>query len=176
LSSGGGADPDSDTIAVGVVGKPHGLRGEVTLRPYNPGGPAFDGAERLILERGGRCQERTIESIRGVGASVVAKLGGVDDRDAAAALTGAVVRVARAALPALAPGEYYVEDVVGCAVAREDGTPLGSVTGTFWNGASDVMTVVDGGGRERLLPLVPDFVLAVDGAGRKIVVRWDDDD
>jgi 16S rRNA processing protein RimM len=172
----GGGDPDGDTIVVGVVGKPHGLRGEITLRPYNPGGSAFDGVERLILERDGAREERAVESLRNAGAVVLAKLADVDDRDAAAALTGAVVRLPRAALPALAPGEYYVEDVVGCAVTREDGTPLGVVKGTFWNGANDVITVVDSGGRERLLPLVPDFVLAVDIAGRRIVVRWDDDD
>ena len=50
--------------------------------------------------------------------------------------------------------------------------------GTFWNGAHDVLTVVDQAAEratERLIPLVPDFVLTVDARGRKIRVRWDDD-
>ena len=41
----------------------------------------------------------------------------------------------------LEPGEYYVEDVIGCAVDDENGAPLGVAVGTFWNGAHDVMIV-----------------------------------
>ena len=81
-------------------------------------------------------------------------------------------------LPPLEPGEYYVEDVLGCAVEDEAGRALGVAVGTFWNGAHDVVTVVDRRGTEQratLIPLVPDFVLTVDARGRKIRVRWDDD-
>ena len=70
----------------------------------------------------------------------------------------------------------YVEDVVGCAVSDENGRPLGIVKGTFWNGAHDVCTVIDSDGRDHLLPLVPEFVLEVDTAGRKMRVRRIDDD
>ena len=52
---------------------------------------------------------------------------------------------------------------------------LGVAIGTFWNGAHDVLTVSDAEGQERLIPLVPDFVLTVDARGRKIRVRWNDD-
>ena len=101
------------------------------------------------------------------------RLADVESREAAAALTLAEVRVPRTTLPPLAPGEYYVEDVPGCAVEDEAGASLGTAVGTFWNGAHDVMTVAGPEGREHLIPLVPDFVLSVDVAGRKIKVRWD---
>ena len=104
------------------------------------------------------------------------RLKGVDDRDAAAALTLAEVRVPRTALPPLGPGEFYVEDLIGCAVDDEAGRALGTVEGTFWNGAHDVATVVAPDGVERLLPLIPDCVLEVDVPGRKMKVRWSDDD
>ena len=67
-------------------------------------------------------------------------LAGVDDREAAAALTLGEVRVARAACRRSEPGEYFVEDIVGCAVESDDGRPLGVVSGTLWNGAHDVAT------------------------------------
>jgi 16S rRNA processing protein RimM len=99
-------------------------------------------------------------------------------------LTLREVRVPRTALPPLEPGEYYVEDVPGCAVEDENGRALGVAVGTFWNGAHDVLTVADQerqegqegeAGKERLIPLVPAIVLTVDARGRKIRVRWDDD-
>ena len=92
---------------------------------------------------------------------------------AAAALTLAEVRARRAALPPLAPGEFYVEDVVGCAVFHESGRALGVAASTFWNGAQDVMVVSGPGGEEQLVPLVPQFVVTMDAPGRKIVVSWD---
>jgi 16S rRNA processing protein RimM len=114
-----------------------------------------------------------VVACRPVEGGYLLRLAGVESREAAAALTLAEVRVPRAALPPLAPGEYYVEDVPGCAVEDEAGVPLGIAVGTFWNGAHDVVTVAAPDGREHLIPLVPDFVLSVDAAGRKITVRWD---
>lgn len=101
---------------------------------------------------------------------------GVTDREAAAALTLSEVRAPRAALPPLAPGEFYVEDLPGCTVEDQASRTLGTVQGTFWNGAHDVATVVAADGVERLIPIVTAHVLAVDVAGRKMQVRWDDDD
>jgi 16S rRNA processing protein RimM len=86
------------------------------------------------------------------------------------------VRARRAALPALAPGEFYVEDVVGCQVVHEGGRALGVAASTYWNGAQDVMVVEGPDGAEALIPLVPQFVVAMDAAGRKIVVSWDGHD
>jgi 16S rRNA processing protein RimM len=126
--------------------------------------------------RDGRRVVWPVRGFRAVGGGYLVRLAGVADREAAAALTLAEVRVARAVLPPLGPDEYYVEDVVGCAVEDHAGRALGRARETLWNGAHDVAAVVDADGRERLIPLVPQFVLSVDAPGRKIRVRWDDDD
>lgn len=165
---------DPETVVVGAVGRPHGLKGELWIWSYNPGGDALEGVRTVIIDRDGKRLSLTVESARPAPDGVLVKLSGVDDREAAAALTLGLVRIPRAALPPLEPGEFYVEDVVGCGVFRADGSALGQVVGTFWNGAHDVMTVVDAAGREHLVPLVGDFVIAVDGPGRRIEVSWDD--
>jgi 16S rRNA processing protein RimM len=167
---------DAPTLSFGVLGRPHGVHGEIKLRPHNPGSREFRAAELELVHKDGRRTRHEITSLRAVADGYLVRFADVADRDAAAALTLAEVRVPRAALPALAPGEFYVEDVIGCAVEDEAGRPLGRVTGTFWNGAHDVATVTAPDGRERLLALVPDFVLEVDGPGRKMRVRWSDDD
>jgi 16S rRNA processing protein RimM len=167
---------DPDTLPIGVFGRPHGVSGEIAFRPHHRDSRALDSIGRLLVVRDGRRTEYRLASTRRVAGGFLVRLEGIADRDAAAALTLAEVRVPRAALPALAPGEFYVEDVVGCAVTDEAGRALGEVRGTFWNGAHDVCTVVDADGRDRLLPLVPDFVLEVDAPARKMRVRWEDDD
>lgn len=149
------------------------MSGEIALRPYNPNGRGLEMLRRIVLEREGRRETREVSACRAVAGGYLLRLAGVADREAAAALTLAEVRVPRAALPPLGPGEYYVEDVPGCAVVDETGAPLGIAVGTFWNGAHDVVTVSAPDGREHLIPLVPDFVLTVDGPGRKLTVRWD---
>lgn len=171
-----GAAYDPETLSVGVLGRPHGIRGGIYFRPHNPRSRAFDEVGQLWIVRDGQRRLYEVTSMRPVADAYIVHLAGVDHREAAAALSLAEVRVARAVLPPLEPGEYFVEDVVGCAVEGEDGRSLGVVSGTLWNGAHDVASVDGGDGRERLIPLVPDFVLNVDATARKMRVRWDDDD
>jgi 16S rRNA processing protein RimM len=164
-------------LSVGMLGRPHGVAGEIVLRPHNRQGRALDAIRSLLVVKadGGR-QRFDVAAMRSVAGGYLLRLVGVDNREAAAALTLGEVRVPRAVLPPLGPGEFYVEDTVGCAVEDEDGRALGVARETFWNGAHDVVAVDGPDGRERLIPLVPDFVLDVDPRGRKLRVRWSDDD
>ena len=88
------------------------------------------------------------------------------------------MRVERASLPAPATDEFFVSDVIGCEVINHDGARLGVVEETFWNGAHDVMIVRAGAGdaAERLIPMVPEFIRAVDAAARTVRVEWRQDD
>ncbi len=168
-------DYDPDTLAIGIFGRPHGVAGEISLRPYNAHGRISGPIDQLILSRDGKREVRQVRAFRPVLGGYLVQIAGVGDRTAASTLTHAEVRVARSALPSLGPGEYYVEDVVGCAIEDEAGSALGLAREIFWNGAHDVASVVDGDGRERLIPLVPQVVLTADVAGRRLRVRWDDD-
>jgi 16S rRNA processing protein RimM len=174
----GSSSYDPETLVVGVLGRPHGVEGELMLRSHNvSGGGAAAGLDRLesvVLEGPGERRAHRVRSVRRVAGGWLLRLEGIDSREAAAAVTGAAVRVSRAVLPPLGPGEFFVADVLGCAVSREDGQPLGRVEQLFWNGAQDVMVVK--GDRERLVPVVPAFVQSVDGPGRRVVVAWEDED
>ncbi len=101
----------------------------------------------------------------------MARLDGVTDRDAAAALAGCDVGVARDALPALDDGEYYWSDLIGLEVRSVDGVALGTVARMMETGANDVL-VVDGE-RERLVPYLPGRVVrSVDLEAGTIEVDW----
>src|SRR5256885_851132 len=104
----------------------------------------------------------------------VAKLAGCDDRDAAERLRGAEVAVTRAALGEAEEGMLYRVDLVGLDVVDASGARLGAVQGFFDAGDAAVMVVAAGGGRERMIPFVDDYVKAVDREARRIVVDWKD--
>jgi len=168
------ASYDPETLPVGVLGRPHGLRGELTLRPHNTSGRDLGRVTELILERNGVREVRPVQSIRRGADGWLVKFTGAETRTDAEALTNVPVRVRRTALPPLDAGEFFVADTVGCQVFAEDGRELGVVSDVFWNGAQDVLLVKGEG--ELLIPAVPQFVRAVDVAARKLTVAWEGED
>ena len=106
------------------------------------------------------------------GNGLVAKLAGVDDRDAAAMLRNRDVGIGEEQLPARAPGEYYWFELTGMRVVNLRGEPLGTVSRLIATGANDVLEVSDGG-VTCLIPWVEDvFVKRVDTRGGTLEVDW----
>jgi 16S rRNA processing protein RimM len=101
----------------------------------------------------------------------VAKLAGIDDRDASEALGSCYIGAPREALPQTASDEYYWADLIGLAVVNLQDQPLGRVTSLIETGANQVLVVTDGE-RERLLPFVEHVVGKVDVAGGVIRADW----
>src|SRR3546814_14474834 len=93
-------------------------------------------------------------------------------RDAADALRGTEVWVARSALPPPKPGEYYWVDLEGLRVVNREGIDFGCVSHLFSTGANDVL--VAEGERERMIPfLQPDYVVSIDFEAGVVTVDWD---
>ena len=110
--------------------------------------------------------------------AMVARLEGLNRREEVAPWRGASIGVPRVSLPALAKGEIYWADLVGLAVINRSGVTLGRVGGVLETGAHPVLRVAADGrgdGGERLIPLVPAYVDAIDMARARIVVDWQPD-
>ena len=104
---------------------------------------------------------------------LIAKLKGVDDRDAAFALKSKHVAVPREAFPEPDEGEYYWTDLIGLNVTNQQNVPLGEIVDVFETGANDVIVVKDPkDGKERLLPFVDQTILEVDLAQKTMLVDW----
>jgi len=91
---------DPRTIAIGVLGKPHGVHGEIGLRLFNLESIAPLEPGPVVLERNGKSTAHTVTHTRPFGAGLLLTIAGIDSREAAAALTHSHVRVERASLPA----------------------------------------------------------------------------
>jgi 16S rRNA processing protein RimM len=115
-------------------------------------------------------QEYPVEETKEHSGALLAKLTGIDSREAALKLKGSEVAVRRESLPRPDEGKYYLADLVGLEVVNEQGQALGVVRRIFTNGAQEVMEVV--GDRSRLLPWVPAIVKGVDLEKKQIDVEW----
>ena len=160
-------------VLLGKIVGIHGLRGELKLESYTePRTQIFRYQPWLMRSATG---EKTIEGCRGraQGKGMIAELPGIADRDAAAALVGAEIWVARSALPKARPGEYYWSDLEGLEVVTLEGVSLGRVSHLVATGANDVLVVKDAT-RERLIPFLVDrFVTDVDLDAGRLTVDWE---
>ena len=161
--------PRAQRICVAQIGAPHGVRGEVKLWPFTAEPQAVRDYGPLETEDGAARFE--IETLRAAKDHLVARLKGVNDRDAAERLTNTRLFVARDRLPATETDEFYHADLIGLAVVDAAGTALGSVTAVHNFGAGDLVEVKPAQGNITvLLPFTEAVVPVVDIAGRKIVV------
>lgn len=167
----------ADELRFARVGRPHGVRGEILVHPYNEGTSLqeLDLPLQVTLVIGGARRSIGWLRARPANKAWIANFAAIVDRDAAMTLTNAELWIPRAALPPLDDDQVFVEDLIGCQVHSVQGQLLGIIKGTFWNGAHDILSVIDDKGAERLIPAVPEFLIEVDLAGSRVVVDPHDD-
>lgn len=158
------ADRTADRIVVGYVARPHGVRGELRVQTHNPESTTLFDVERVWL--GG--VERAVKQVRPVPGALLVTLTGIDDRNASEAVVGQSVEVMRGDV-SLDEGEVLVADLPGCVVLDRAGRSYGVVASVL-HGAQD-MLVVHGDDGELLVPMVPELVVEIDVAARRVVVE-----
>jgi 16S rRNA processing protein RimM len=139
--------PAPGDLEVGRIGRPHGLRGEVTVtfvsnRPERsaPGAVLHAGDRVLVIASSRQHQGKWL-----------VRFEGVDDRNHAEALRGAILTAAPLTATAkLDDGEYWVHELIGSQVVDTGGETLGRVVGIEANPAHDLL-VLD---TDALVPMV----------------------
>jgi 16S rRNA processing protein RimM len=166
---------DSVEVVVGRIGKPHGIRGEVTVdvRTDEPESRFADGAVlRAQPPRGSASglTELTVARTRWHQGVLLVTFAEIADRTAAEGARGVVlwVEIDATATPE-DPDEYYAHQLVGLAVDDTDGTRLGEVTGLV-HGAQDLLAIRTTDRRNVLVPFVAALVPEVDLAAGRVVV------
>jgi 16S rRNA processing protein RimM len=157
-------------VVVGRIGRPHGVRGEVTVEVrtddpelrFAPGTVLItDPADRGPLTLAGRRWHREV---------LLLAIEGVDSREQAEELRDTRLLVPVAELPALEdPDVFYDHQLVGLAARLSDGSPLGEVAAVRHEG-TELLVVRRPDGDEVLVPFVAAIVPTVDLAGGFLVV------
>ena len=168
----------ADLIALGTVRGAYGVRGWARIAPHSADGGVLEAVREWWILRDGGMQRVTVEGYRRHGEAILAKWPGCETKEAADALKGTTVAVARGAFPALPEGEHYLGDVLGSRVVNRSGEVLGEVSGLRASEAAGVrrqwLEVADGR-QTHLIPLVEQYVDEVDAAGKLVRVDWQRD-
>ena len=129
---------------------------------------SLDEVERVVLvSDAGNEREFRVREVRGQGAQMLLWLEGVDDRDQAARLVGSHIEILRDELAPLAPGEYYLADLVGAAVFGPEGR-IGEVVGIVVNPSIDSVRIRLDDGRVVEQPLGPPWVGRIEAEKARI--------
>jgi 16S rRNA processing protein RimM len=160
-------------VVLGRVRAPYGVRGWLSVQPLTETVDGMLGYERWWLGPGAGWQPRRLLEGRVHRGGLVARLEGIEDRDAAAGVRGWRIAVPRSQLPPPPPGEYYWSDLLGLRVENLQGEYLGRVAEIFATGANDVLVVR--AERERLIPFIEPVLVRAELEQDRLVVDWHTD-
>ena len=154
------AETKDRKVCIGVIAGPHGVNGLVRVKSFTTD-PEDVAAYGPVTDAAGARQFR----IRLTGSArdtLIARIEGVKDRNAAEALRGVELYIDRARLPAADEDEFYHTDVIGLAARSTDGRELGTVTALYDYGAGDMIEIRLRAGGSELLPFTKTVVPEVD--------------
>jgi 16S rRNA processing protein RimM len=159
-------------LRVGEIVGAHGLKGEVRLRSFAATSSKIMDYSPLATADGRACVIVALRPLGGASPEMfVARIAGIADREAAQALAGTTLHVARERVRAeLTEAEFLHADLIGCRVEL-DGEVIGKVVAVQNFGAGDLIEIaLQGARRTEFVPFAEAFVPVVDVPGRKIVI------
>jgi len=161
------------TILMGRIGAAHGLGGEVRLQSFCAEPADIAAYSPLATGSGARI---TISALRPAKSMFIARIEGVNDRNAAEKLNGTELFVARERLgPEEDEDEFFHADLIGLATVHEDGTPHGTILAVPNYGADDMLEIRLKSGQIAVLPFTRAVVPVIDlDAGRVTVAPPDE--
>ncbi len=160
---------EPDFILVGVVRRPHGLKGEVIVsldtdfpEQLIKGAKFYLGDDHIPVTIGGR---RTHAD------GLLLAFEEFPDKPSVARLQNVPLFSRATELPELPAGKFYQHQLIGLQVIEENGSTIGRLTQIFNTGANDVYIVRDSEGKEILLPAIRDVIKQVELEEKRIVVH-----
>ncbi len=155
---------------VGVIARPHGIRGHVFVNPETDFPESrFGIGATLFAMRDGAIEPFTVTAFRLQQGRPVIALDGITDMDAARELVGIEFRVPFESLAPLPEGTFYHHDLIGCVVRTVDGLEVGAVSAVD-GGSGNTRLVVQSERGEVLVPLTLGICTTIDTAAKQIVI------
>ncbi len=153
-----------DLILIGKVTGPHALRGEVKIRPYSgePESLRQYTCLLLALDDNTAPTPHKVVQVRLLKGCALVQLDDCRSRTEAELLTRAAVYVRAEELSEPEEDEFYLRDLTGRQMKTADGQLIGTIVGLLLGSGQDIAQVMNTDKQEYLIPLVPEFIVAVE--------------
>lgn len=156
----------TDTLKIGLIVKPQGIRGELKVQPLTDDVNRFKVLKEVIIDD---ATYRVLSATIG-GGTVFLSLSGIHDRNTAETFRGKFLRVTRENAMPLEDGRYYIVDIIGCKIFTDDGKVVGEVIDVT-SARTDVFTVRCENGRILRFPFLKDLIVSVMIEKKEIVLK-----
>ncbi len=155
---------------MGVIGRPHGVRGLVRVNAYTEDPGALADYAPLIDRTGRKFDLQWVsENIAQLSEITAAGPRRISDRNEAERLTNTELFAPRSALPEAEDGEFYLADLVGLAARNAAGADIGKVIAVHDYGGG-VSLEIGGAGTPLLVPFTRQAVPVVDVSSGHVIV------
>ena len=161
----------AELYQVGAITQTHGLRGEVKVFPMTDDVSRFKGMKELILDAGKEQLVLEVTSARQQKDRVILKFKGIDNINDIEKYKGCGLYVTKEKRVPLQEDEYFIADLIGCAVFSDEEEHLGEISDVITTGANDVYEVETESGKSLLVPVIPQVVLSQDFDTDTITIR-----
>ncbi len=160
----------NEAVLIGKVSATHGVRGQLRVTPFSGDVDSMLALRTIMLKKpGGGMEAFAVAASKAHGKKVIVTLKAFDNINQVLHLVGRELYALRSQLPELPADEYYWCDLLGLEVVTGEGESLGQLVDIIVTGSNDVY-VVQGNGREILIPALADVVLDVDSDARRMTV------
>lgn len=160
-----------DLLEVGKIVNTHGLRGEVKVVPWTDYPEVFEDIEYVYIQRRGEYERLDVKGIKYQKGNIIVKFPQIKDINEAEKYKNQVLYAERGVLGELPEGVYYIADLIGLDVVKEDGETVGVIGDVLNTGSNDIYEVKREGQKDLLLPVIDDVVLNIDIDGGRVTVR-----
>lgn len=151
----------ADKLRLGIITSTHGLKGEVRVYPFTDRADRFEEIPKVrLLKQKSEPLELEIERVHYFKNMVLLKFRGVDRVEDAVKLVQSELWIDRDEAPDPGSDLIYVADLIGLTARDENGEVIGTVKDILQMTAQDLY-VIDRGGKEVLVPNVPEFIRGI---------------
>lgn len=160
-----------DLLEVGKIVNTHGLRGEVKVVPWTDYPEVFEDIEYVYIKRKDDYERLDVKGIKYQKGNIIIRFPQIQDINEAEKYKNQVLYAEREALGELPDGVYYIADLIGLEVVKEDGEKIGKIADVINTGSNDIYDVKREGQKNLLLPVIDEVVLNIDLENKQVTVH-----
>lgn len=161
-----------DRIAIGVIRKAHGVRGEASVEPWTDSPDRFDELETVTLVSPDEASTREVRiaGARTHGDRVLVKFNGIETPEEVAKLREWTIEIPESEARALEPDEYFLHDLAGLHLIDAQGRDRGTIVEAYEGGGGVLLNVKKRNGKTYEVPFAQEICTEINLREKRIVV------